>query len=157
MSFPTTCCQVHRNTEVGGRVRMKTTQDDHFLGGTKRGDSCYAECEDVLCFVDYDGAKMSGRSNAEGGREERKEENDARRVENEVMNAVVADDLVTSSTSDDLVRMTETRDVSRNSSALVEESFAFLIQNCKACYWEVPTHSCKLVPCDISTPHVSFL
>ena len=113
----------------GGRVRMKTTQDDHFLGRTKRGDSCYAECEDVYCFVDYDGAKMSGRSNAEGGREERKEENDARRVENEVMNAVVADDLVTSSTSDDLVgRMTETRDVPRNSSPLVEEPFNIWVE-----------------------------
>ena len=72
---------------------------------------------------------MSGRSNAEGGREKRKEENDARRVENEVMNAVVADDLVTSSTSDDLNgRMTETRDVPRNSSALVEEPFNIWVE-----------------------------
>ena len=129
--FPTTFYQAEsRNTQVMDEFVWRPLKTvTFFLSWTKREDSCCAECEDVFYFVDYGGATVSGRSNAEGGREERKEENDARRVENEVMNAVVADGLVTSATSGDLIwRMTETRGIPRSLSALVEESFNIWVE-----------------------------
>ena len=71
------------------------------------------------------GGKMPGRSNAEGGRVEKEEENEVWQVEKVVMSAVLAADPVNSATSCDLAEtVEETCDVEKSSiGGLAEEPF----------------------------------
>ena len=73
----------------------------------------------------YSGEKMPGRSKAHGDKEVKEEEGEVRRVENEVMNAILTAGPIESTTGDDVGdAVQERRNAERSSGGSVaEESF----------------------------------